>query len=537
MMTMMSASTRLSSVGRIYQSSRAISRSSSRALSTIRMGVGSRRASIITTTQTYTQRRTLAVYAVGEGWTGALGTGRLDETIVGHDDDDYDYDDTDDNDKSLGLPVRIYDAPVHSAAVGWGHTAVIDIHTTADNTNNNTSHTLLVTGRPHDFSALLRLQRMPTILRDYMVRQTVNSINPADDIHPAALVGRFVTFLTQVFSTLEQQREWEIGAQYSVLPALAAVALPDNDTPVLVVCSAGLTACIGAKAGTLYTFGLNNFGQCGIGHTSNNVWVPTPVTGLSVEFAASGPRSELPQSHRMTSVALGLQHGVALNEAGQVFSWGKGDRGQLGQEAVTSETDTATPIRKAFSMGSDGQPTPFALGPVKQIASGMLHSCLLTEDNQVAIWGKHVLRPLSDDKSKVALDSRIPAVLTGLPEGLIVEQIACGSHHTALLLSDGSVWAVGISSDTKQPILDPVELIPKGTIELPVRQFAAHMDRTTVVGAGGRQVLQVHLWEDPELREYAIFTPPYIDRLLDENKSTRIREIHRSWKHTVIVTD
>jgi alpha-tubulin suppressor-like RCC1 family protein len=135
------------------------------------------------------------------------------------------------------------------------------------------------------------------------------------------------------------------------------------------------------------------------------------------------------------------------------------------------------------------------------------------------------------------LDSRIPSILTGLPEGSTVEQIACGSHHTSVLLSDGSVWAVGISADTKTPMHDPIELIPKGILQLPVRQFDAHMDRTTVVGADGRQVLQVHLWSDPELREFAIFTPPYVDRLLDEHETMRIREIHRSWKHTIIVTD
>jgi alpha-tubulin suppressor-like RCC1 family protein len=332
-----------------------------------------------------------------------------------------------------------------------------------------------------------------------------------------------------------------------MLPTVQPVALPDNDTPVQVACSAGLTAVIGAS-GTLYTFGLNGFGQCGIGESTNNVWAPTAVTGLSTEFAADGPRSEMHQQHAVTSVALGLQHAVVLNAVGEIFAFGKGDRGQLGQESATKESHTALPIRKAYRMHRHGdaadantnanlKPTYLTLGPVKQIASGMLHSAVLTEDNQVAIWGKHILRPTSDEPNKKALDSRIPSILTGLPEGPTVERIACGSHHTSVLLSDGSVWAVGISADTKTPMHDPVELIPKGILQLPVRQFDAHMDRTTVVGADGRQVLQVHLWSDPELREFAIFTPPYVDRLLDENETMRIRAIHRSWKHTVIVTD
>ena len=37
------------------------------------------------------------------------------------------------------------------------------------------------------------------------------------------------------------------------------------------------------------------------------------------------------QENPIVSVALGLQHGVALDSEGQVFCWGKGERGQLGQ--------------------------------------------------------------------------------------------------------------------------------------------------------------------------------------------------------------
>jgi hypothetical protein len=528
---MMRATSISTVVGRIYQRSLTRASSSSVLLSSTMINPSHNRMSACAS---LTPKRRLAVYAVGEGWTGALGTGRFDETIAGHDDDDYNNGD----ENNLRLPIQIYDTSVQATAVGWGHTAVIPA---------GDKPTLLVTGRPHDFSALLRLHRLPPIMRDYMVRQTLASLqgngndNQNLSMAPAALVGRFVTFLTEIFQPLEKQREWEIGAQYSMLPSLQEIALPDHDTPVKVACSAGLTAVIGAT-GTLYTFGLNGFGQCGIGKATNNVWVPTPVTGLSTQFAADGPRSEMPQQHAIQSVALGLQHGIALNAVGEIFAFGKGDRGQLGQEAAMTESHTALPIRKAYRLDQHGdaanqRPTYLTLGPVKQIASGMLHSAVLTEDNQVAIWGKHVLRPTSDEPNKAALDSRIPSILTGLPEGSTVEQIACGSHHTAVLLSDGSVWAVGISSDTKEPMHDPVELIPKGIVQLPVRQFDAHMDRTTIVGSDGRQVLQVHLWSDPELREYAIFTPPYVDRLLDENETMRIREIHRSWKHTVIVTD
>jgi alpha-tubulin suppressor-like RCC1 family protein len=169
----------------------------------------------------------------------------------------------------------------------------------------------------------------------------------------------------------------------------------------------------------------------------------------------------------------------------------------------------------------------------------MIHSAALEEDsNHVFVWGKHAI-PLqpNSEPGKIASDARLPVRLSGLPENLKVLRVACGSHHTAVLLEDGSVWAVGVTTDTKQPLHTPVQLIEPGVVDMPVRQFAAHMDRTTVIGASGRQVLQVHLWEDEDNQEYAVFTPAWVDLLLDGDSALRIREVHRSWLHTVVVTD
>jgi hypothetical protein len=100
-------------------------------------------------------------------------------------------------------------------------------------------------------------------------------------------------------------------------------------------------------------------------------------------------------------------------------------------------------------------------------------------------------------------------------------------------LEDGSVYAVGIASDEAVPLLDPVQLVQPGLLELPLRQFEAHYDRTTMIDNHG-QVFQVHLWKDESLRDYALFTPSYVDSLLDEGQS--IKSIHRGWLHTIIVT-
>ena len=136
-------------------------------------------------------------------------------------------------------------------------------------------------------------------------------------------------------------------------------------------------------------------------------------------------------------------------------------------------------------------------------------------------------------------DARKPEQILGLPitddnEPMSVQRISCGSHHTAILMEDGSVFALGIASDEAMPMLDPIELVPSGVLNLPIRYFEAHHDRTSIVDNKGT-VYQVHLWNDETLRDYAYFTPFYVDTLLDQGQ--KIRSIHRGWRHTIIVTE
>jgi alpha-tubulin suppressor-like RCC1 family protein len=346
-----------------------------------------------------------------------------------------------------------------------------------------------------------------------------------------------------------------------LLEELEEMEMPNYDAPGTVVASAGLTAVVGQVGGTLYTFGLNNRGQCGVGYTSNNEWVPQQVMGLSEDFASQG-REYLQQALPITQVALGLQHGYALDARGNLFAWGKGERSQLGQDNTANEHSSGNTdgsisefgrhIRKAFTLDAEERPDFFFLPRIQQVASGFHHGAALAYDtNQVLVWGKNVMPPLEYDRrqGKLASDARAPTPLLqtgGLPAHLKIVDIACGSHHTSLLMEDGSVYGVGIANDHHHPessnnsnshdiLFEPVLQVPPGIIDMPCRQFEAHFDRTTVVGKDGSQVLQFHLWKDPELRDYGIFTPFWVDLLLEEQLT--IRSVHRGWLHTLVVTD
>lgn len=421
----------------------------------------------------------MAIYAVGEGWTGAMTRKYILDSIPGH---------ADDEEESSPVLVYPYDDVVQTSA-GWGSSAFL-----------NTQGEVKLVGRPHDLMNLLRLNRLPN-----RVRQWANqSLDPSETTMVGNVISRVIGLATG-----DDDQNWEAARKYSLIHDWTNVDFSGvGDTQVTqVVCSAGFLAMIGTS-GTLYTMGVNNRGQCGIGTFSNNVWTPERVVGM----ISSRKLDAMEQEEPIVQVDLGFQQGYALTKSGRIYSWGKANRGQLGR-LVDADQDAS-----AREIPLDGRAI--------QVAAGMHHGALLADDNQVYIWGKNMA--LDEERPKDAL---VPQPVEGITKKVL--QIACGSHHTAMLYEDGSVYAVGIASDEAVPILEPVMLLAPGTLELPLRQFAAHHDRTTIIDNQG-QVFQAHLWNDESLQEYAAFTPTYVDVLLDQGES--IQSIHRGWLHTLIVT-
>jgi Regulator of chromosome condensation (RCC1) repeat len=220
------------------------------------------------------------VYAMGEGWTGALGTGRFDQIIPGHlDDDDHDG-------QELNPLVVLFDSSANSTndplqqqkllscAVGWGHTALLveskishsidggTLNGVQQQQNSNvpalspegfsTSTQLMLTGRPHEFASLLRLKRMPLRMRRYVTNVTYRTIlrakitekmieenDPNKDViglNPIDIVGHTLTYLSELFGDPKTKQNWSVARDQSFLLEPTKVPLPFNtssstDTP------------------------------------------------------------------------------------------------------------------------------------------------------------------------------------------------------------------------------------------------------------------------------------------------------------------
>ncbi|KAL7581466.1 hypothetical protein ACA910_022041 [Epithemia clementina (nom. ined.)] len=526
------------------------------------------------------------ILAMGENWTGAFGTGKLDQVVRGH------YDEK----EEVPAPLTVFEgtlaAPgssfgvngadrgpaddLPSVSAGWGHSAIC------------AGDQLLLAGQPHDWFKLLRYKRLPPFLAQFVtkfeaipkttigqalsriMRQKNENTQLEKSLLPVPLQNENVPMQIQLED--HTRDHWHLAEHFSFMYEWTNMPLPEP--PLKVLCTAGLTAVLGVS-GRLYSFGQNHWGQCGTGMiTDSNVWVPQHpvvksiaddvVDDFHLRLGAGGfentmlPEVKPEEAYEdeeqfdvlfLKDFALGLQHGVGVDAAGRVYCWGKAKNGQLGQHRIWDDSAAALRVAQYFTIPdfeSRAKPTYHTLEPVRQVAAGMLHCAALSVDNNVYVWGKNVLPPLPKQKErgKKSSDGKIPYRIPRhtLPDREIV-QIACGSHHTAMLFDDGSVYAVGVSTDTRIPIgldpdngLPPVQLIPPGHLDGGVRYFSADMDRTTVIDGSGRNLLQAHLWQDPEFQRQAMFTPSWVKSLFEEQPHAVIEQVHRSWVHSLVVT-
>ncbi len=166
-------------------------------------------------------------------------------------------------------------------------------------------------------------------------------------------------------------------------------------------------------------WGNNYFGQLGDATNGNNRTEPVGVGGL--------------RGAKITALAGGQGHTLALKSDGTVLAWGYNRDGELGNG--TNE-DSPTPVVVKDSHDPTGH-----LSGVRAIAAGSSHSLALKEDGTVRAWGDNFFGELGDGTTT---DSPTPVRASGL-DG--VEAVEGGSWFSLALKDDGTVWAWGYNQD------------------------------------------------------------------------------------------
>ena len=130
-------------------------------------------------------------------------------------------------------------------------------------------------------------------------------------------------------------------------------------------------------------------------------------------------------------IAQGSSHRCALDKTGQVWCWGKGADGQIGNGGKQTQ---AKPVA-VFAQPAN------AIG----ITAGNGFTCAVDVDAKVWCWGVNGAGQLG---SGTGADSTTPVFAKGLSG---VKQVVAGWDHACARRTDGSVWCWGYDEGDSQP--------------------------------------------------------------------------------------
>lgn len=193
-----------------------------------------------------------------------------------------------------------------------------------------------------------------------------------------------------------------------------------------VACGPWHTAAV-TSTGQLFTFGVGTFGALGHGDNSSTA-VPREVEtlrGLKTLRVACGSWHtaaivEIVASEALASEALGK------SLAGKLFTWGDGDCGQLGHgdsERRLFPSSVASLMNLSFC----------------KVACGHDLTLAVTNSGRVYSMGSAIYGQLGNPSA----EGKVPDTVEGKIAACFVEDIACGSHHVAVLTSKTEVFTWG----------------------------------------------------------------------------------------------
>jgi alpha-tubulin suppressor-like RCC1 family protein len=222
--------------------------------------------------------------------------------------------------------------------------------------------------------------------------------------------------------------------------------------------AAGPRAARAAQAGPLLAWGDNQFGELGDG----------TVMSESAPVAVNPPGDLRVVSARATAFAVGV------TASGQVWAWGRGLHGELGNGAMKTRH---RPVR--VKLPKDVK--------IKMVRVGFEFAVAVTTDGRVLAWGDGSAGDLGTGNCK---PSDVP-VFAALPRGTKVVAAAAGSDGVIAVTSAGKVltWGDNFAGQlgtggTRKFSCKPVQVkLPKG---VQVKGVAAGVDsRYAITSTGG----------------------------------------------------
>jgi len=196
----------------------------------------------------------------------------------------------------------------------------------------------------------------------------------------------------------------------------------------------GLANIIAVSAGQDFSIALEDSGQ---------VWTwGDDVVGQLGDGAAGAGRTtpyQITSLTGITMIAAGQQFVLALRSDGSVWAWGKNSTGQLGDNTTSQR---ASPIQVKNTAG-----TGF-LGGITAVAAGGFHSLAVSTTGAAFAWGKNANGQVGINN--VTTPQKLPKQVLGVgASGTLanVSSVAAALNSSFALLTDGTVVSWGINTN------------------------------------------------------------------------------------------
>ena len=195
-------------------------------------------------------------------------------------------------------------------------------------------------------------------------------------------------------------REWETSQQDNCKLIRSSQLRRDNgDLEYVVSVVAGSAhTLVKMSSGIVYAWGSNNFGQLGVETLQQMISIPTKVT--------------IPERsmERITCIAGGAYHSVAISDYGKVYVWGWNYFGQIAHEqSYRNSLNEPIMIHELVPEWSTDKPI--------SLSAGDYHTVIGTKSGKVYTWGRNNYGQLAregfDDLKPTLVELFPPAVFHG----------------------------------------------------------------------------------------------------------------------------
>jgi alpha-tubulin suppressor-like RCC1 family protein len=201
-----------------------------------------------------------------------------------------------------------------------------------------------------------------------------------------------------------------------------------------VACGGTHTAAIKTD-GTLWTWGTNNLGQ--LGDNTVTLYKSSPVQTIAL-------------GTNWKQVSCGSDHIAAIKTDGTLWTWGRDNYGQLGDNTIVNKSSPVQTITGGTNW--------------KQVSCGTLQTAAIKTDGTLWSCGYNDIYGGLGDNTIINKSSPVQTI-TG---GTNWKQVACGKHHIAAIKTDGTLWGWGsntfgqLGDNTQVNKSSPVQTIALG---------------------------------------------------------------------------